>query len=224
MRVVPALLYAAAAAVPTRPISLRASRAPAASPPRILGAALLAHTFLIGMQTVQAGHAPLVGTTAAVSAFVWLLGLSYLYVELASEERSMGVFVTSLLALLAIIPALDPSVSPRPARAAEPAVHDPHRERALRLRQLRAGLGARAHLRPAVQGDQARSTWVSSTRACRPCRCSTAMNGRAVTVGWLFLTARHRDRRLLGDAGRGLARSARAGDDGRRSQDPGRRS
>ena len=35
---------------------------------------VLAHTFLIGMQTVQAGHAPLVGTSAAISAFVWLLG------------------------------------------------------------------------------------------------------------------------------------------------------
>ena len=47
------------------------------------------------MQTVQVGHAPLVGTTAAVSAFVWLLGLAYLYVELTTDERAMGVLVTS---------------------------------------------------------------------------------------------------------------------------------
>jgi pimeloyl-ACP methyl ester carboxylesterase len=52
------------------------------------------------MQTVQAGHAPLVGTTAAVSAFVWLLGLAYLYLELSFDERSMGPFVTILLVAL----------------------------------------------------------------------------------------------------------------------------
>src|SRR5918995_4869738 len=76
----------------------------------LLGAAILAHTFIIGMQTVQAGHAPLVGTTAAVSAFVWLLGLAYLYVELTTSERAMGVLVTALLAALYVIPALDPGV------------------------------------------------------------------------------------------------------------------
>ena len=53
------------------------------------------------MQTVHVGHAPLVGTTAAISAFVWLLGLSYLYVELTTDERAMGVFVTLLAVLLA---------------------------------------------------------------------------------------------------------------------------
>src|SRR6478672_1634685 len=80
----------------------------------LLGAAVLAHTFLIGMQTVQVGHAPLVGTTAAVSAFVWLLGLAYLYVELTTDERAMGVLVSIMLAVLYIIPALDPHVSSRP--------------------------------------------------------------------------------------------------------------
>jgi hypothetical protein len=39
-----------------------ASQRPSAAP--------LAHTFLIGMQTMEAGYAPLVGTTAAVSASV----------------------------------------------------------------------------------------------------------------------------------------------------------
>ena len=33
----------------------------------LLGGAVLAHTFLIGMQTMQAGYAPLVGTTAALA-------------------------------------------------------------------------------------------------------------------------------------------------------------
>ena len=64
----------------------------------LLAAGVVAHTFLIGMQTVQAGYAPLVGTTAAISAFVWLLGLAYLYVELTTDERAMGMFVSALLA------------------------------------------------------------------------------------------------------------------------------
>ena len=111
---VPLLFYAAAAAAYVAHFAWR-DPASAGSRPRCSAAALLAHTFLIGMQTVQAGHAPLVGTTAAISAFVWLLGLSYLYVELTTDERSMGVFVAVLLVALDIIPALDPDVTPRPA-------------------------------------------------------------------------------------------------------------
>ena len=46
----------------------------------------LAHTFVIGMQTMQVGHIPLVGTTGAVSAFVWLLALAYLYTEMTTDD------------------------------------------------------------------------------------------------------------------------------------------
>jgi len=109
----PAVLYAAAAAAylanfaQPKPGLGRAATT-------LLGAGVLAHTFLIGMQTVQAGYAPLVGTTAAVSAFVWLLGLAYLYIELSTDERAMGAFVTVLMAALAILPALNPGVESRP--------------------------------------------------------------------------------------------------------------
>src|SRR3954470_8226114 len=113
MHLLPLLLYAAAAAAYVAHFAWRDVRV-GRTATALLGAGVLAHTFLIGMQTVEAGHAPLVGTTAAISAFVWLLGLSYLYVELTSEERSMGVFVAILLVLLEIIPALDPTIPPRP--------------------------------------------------------------------------------------------------------------
>jgi len=86
----PFALYAAAAATYLLHFSKRDPKTGRRAT-GLLGAALLAHTFLIGMQTMKAGYAPLVGTTAAVSAFVWLLGLAYLYVELTSEERAMGV-------------------------------------------------------------------------------------------------------------------------------------
>src|SRR5258708_18510895 len=107
----PSALYAAAAAAYFANFSRpdpRTGRIGTA----LLGGAVLAHTFLIGMQTVEAGYAPLVGTTAAVSAFVWLLGLAYLYVELTTDERAMGAFVTVLLALLAAPPAPHPPGGP----------------------------------------------------------------------------------------------------------------
>src|SRR5579872_6007030 len=93
----PVVLYFAAAGAYLAHFSRRDQRSGRLAT-ALLGAAVLSHTFLIGMQTVQAGYAPLVGTTAAVSAFVWLLGLAYLYVELTTDERAMGLFVTILLA------------------------------------------------------------------------------------------------------------------------------
>jgi ABC-type transport system involved in cytochrome c biogenesis permease subunit len=113
MHLVPLVFYAAAAAAYLTHFAWRDPRVGRLAT-AILGGGILAHTFLIGMQTVQVGHAPLVGTTAAVSAFVWLLGLSYLYIEVTTDERTMGVFVVPLIVALYIIPGLDPAVSPRP--------------------------------------------------------------------------------------------------------------
>jgi ABC-type transport system involved in cytochrome c biogenesis permease subunit len=70
----------------------------------LLAAAALAHTFVIGMATMELGHAPFVGAGGAVSAFVWLLSLAYLYTEMATGERAMGVFVAPLLVVLQILP------------------------------------------------------------------------------------------------------------------------
>ena len=74
----------------------------------------LAHTFVIGMQTMQVGHIPLVGTTGAVSAFVWLLALAYLYTEMTTDERAMGIFIVPLMVLLQVIPAITNTVASRP--------------------------------------------------------------------------------------------------------------
>src|SRR5205814_4748644 len=113
MHLLPLLLYAAAAAAYIAHFAWRDPRVGRLAT-GLLAGGVLAHTYLIGMQTVQAGHAPLVGTSAAISAFVWLLGLSYLYVELTTTERSMGAFVAVLLTGLEIIPAFDDTLSPRP--------------------------------------------------------------------------------------------------------------
>src|SRR5919198_4733556 len=110
----PLVLYAAAAAAYIAHFAKRDPRVGRIAS-SLLAGGVLAHTFVIGMQTVEAGYAPLVGTTAAISAFVWLLGLAYLYVELTTDERAMGAFVTVLLAVLALLPALHAAdVEPRP--------------------------------------------------------------------------------------------------------------
>src|SRR5437762_5822505 len=119
MHLLPLLLYAAAAAAYIAHFAWRDPRVGRLAT-GLLAGGVLAHTFLIGMQTVQAGYAPLVGTGAAISAFVWLLGLSYLYVELTSDERAMGALVATLLAALSILPALNPVVDPRPALLRSP--------------------------------------------------------------------------------------------------------
>jgi ABC-type transport system involved in cytochrome c biogenesis permease subunit len=69
---------------------------------------------VLGMLTVQAGYVPLAGQGAAVSAFLWLLALTYLYVELTTGERAMGLFIAPLVALLYIVPLTSPGLPPRP--------------------------------------------------------------------------------------------------------------
>ena len=71
----------------------------------LLVLAAFAHTFVIGMETMRVGHVPFASATSAISTFVWLLALSYLYVELTTGERAMGVFILPLLVVLQAIPA-----------------------------------------------------------------------------------------------------------------------
>jgi ABC-type uncharacterized transport system permease subunit len=80
-----------------------------------LVAAALAHTFVIGMQTMEAGHIPITSATPFVSTFVWLLALAYLYLEMTTDERAMGVLILPLLVGLQTIPALNPVVEERAA-------------------------------------------------------------------------------------------------------------
>ncbi len=81
----------------------------------LLVAAALAHTFVIGMETMRAGQIPIAGTTSAISTFVWLLALAYLYTEMTTDERAMGAFILPLLVVFQFIPALWPIVrSPDP--------------------------------------------------------------------------------------------------------------
>jgi len=186
MHLVPLVFYAAAAAAYLTHFAWRDPRAGRLAT-AILGGGVLAHTFLIGMQTVHAGHAPLVGTTAALSAFVWLLGLSYLYIELTTEERAMGVFVAPLLLALDLIPALDPVVSPRPPLLQSPlfTLHVVSMLFAYASFALAFVLGVTYVL----LFKEIKAKHLGFFYARLPSlQVLDAMNGRVVTIGWLFLT------------------------------------
>ena len=79
----------------------------------LLVAAILAHTFLVGMQTMDAGHVPVTNASSAISTFVWLLALAYLYTEMTTDERAMGAFITPLLVVLQFIPVVNPGIEDR---------------------------------------------------------------------------------------------------------------
>jgi ABC-type uncharacterized transport system permease subunit len=52
---------------------------------------------------------PVAGATPAISTFVWLLALAYLYTELTTDERAMGIFILPLIVALQAIPAIRPA-------------------------------------------------------------------------------------------------------------------
>src|SRR5215210_115902 len=79
----------------------------------LLVAAALTHTFVVGMQTMEAGHVPVTNASSAISTAVWLIALAYLYTEMTTDERAMGTFILPLLIGLQILPVLHPGVEDR---------------------------------------------------------------------------------------------------------------
>ena len=124
---------------------------------------------------------------AAISAFVWLLGLSYLYIELTSDERSMGVFVAVLLVALDVIPALDPTVGDGPPVLADPlfTIHVMSMLFAYASFALACVLGITYVL--LFKEIKAKQLGFFYTRL-PSLQVLDVMNGRAITVGWIFLT------------------------------------
>jgi ABC-type transport system involved in cytochrome c biogenesis permease subunit len=182
----PVLLYAAAAGAYLANF-VRRDALTGRSATALLGAGVLAHTFHIGMQTMEAGYAPLVGTTAAISAFVWLLALAYLYLELTTDERAMGVFVATLLAALAVLPALNPGLETRPALLRSPlfTVHILTVLFAYASFALACVLG----ITYVLLFKEIKAKDLGFFYARLPSlQTLDVMNGRAIVVGWIFLT------------------------------------
>ena len=149
--------------------------------------AALTHTFVIGMQTMQVGHIPFVGTTGAVSAFVCLLALAYLYTEMMTDERAMGVFVVPLMALLQVIPAVTNSVAERPPVLDSPwfAIH----VLALLFAYASFALACVVGVTYVLLFKELKAKHLGFFYARLPSlQVLDLMNSRAVAVGWSFLT------------------------------------
>jgi ABC-type transport system involved in cytochrome c biogenesis permease subunit len=152
-----------------------------------LAGAALAHTFVIGMQTMEAGHVPIAGTTQAISTFVWLLAIAYLYMEMTTEERALGVFIVPLLVALQAIRALNPVVERRVPVLESPwfGVHVASLLFAYASFALACVIGITYVL--LFKEIKAKHLGVFYTRL--PSLDSLdLMNARTVTFGWVFLT------------------------------------
>ena len=149
--------------------------------------AAFAHTFVIGMETMRVGHVPFAGATSAISTFVWLLALSYLYIEFTTGERSMGVFILPLLVALQAIPALSPTLE-EPSPLLEGAwfgVHVSSLLFAYASFALACVLGITYVLQ--FKEIKAKDLGFFYDRL-PPLQVLDEMNLRAVKIGWLFLT------------------------------------
>src|SRR5262249_33412634 len=154
----------------------------------LLVAAALAHTFVIGMLTMEAGHVPIAGATSVISTFVWLLALSYLYTEMTTEERAMGVFILPLLVALQAIPAsFRPRVEPRAPVLQSPwfGVHVSSLLFAYASFALACVIGVTYVL--LFKEIKAKHLGFFYTRL-PSLQVLDRMNQRAIMIGWIFLT------------------------------------
>ena len=148
---------------------------------------VLVHTFVIGMQTMQVGHIPLVGTTGAISAFVWLLALAYLYTEMTTDERAMGIFIVPLMVILQLIPAITNEVSARPP-VLESRWFELHVS-SLLVAYASFALACVISITYVLLFKELKGKHLGVFYARLPSlQVLDVMNSRAVTFGWIFLT------------------------------------
>jgi ABC-type transport system involved in cytochrome c biogenesis permease subunit len=153
----------------------------------LLIAAALSHTFVIGMQTMEAGHVPVSGATSAISTFVWLLALAYLYTEMTTDERAMGVFILPLLVALQTIPAIRPDVENHAAVLRGPlfGVH----VSSLLFAYASFALACVIGITYVLLFKEIKAKHLGFFYARLPSlQVLDRMNQRAIVIGWVFLT------------------------------------
>jgi ABC-type transport system involved in cytochrome c biogenesis permease subunit len=154
----------------------------------LLVAAALTHTFVIGMQTMEAGHIPVAGATSAISTFVWLLALAYLYTEMTTDERAMGVFILPLLVVLAAIPAIHPTIEEHTAVLQGPlfGIH----VSSLLFAYASFAIACVIGITYALLFKEIKAKHLGFFYARLPSlQVLDQMNQRAIVIGWIFLTA-----------------------------------
>lgn len=187
MPLVPLVLYALALAAYVWHFWRRAP-AVGRTATTLLVAAALAHTFIIGMETMRVGHVPIAGATSAISMFVWLLALAYLYTEMTTDERAMGVFILPLLVALQAIPAFKPaSDEPAPVLLSSPlfGVH----VSSLLFAYASFALACVIGITYVLLFKEIKAKHLGFFYARLPSlQVLDHMNQRAIIVGWSFLT------------------------------------
>ena len=154
----------------------------------LLVAGALAHTFVIGMQTMEAGHVPFAGTTQAISTFVWLLALAYLYVEVTTDERGLGVFVLVIIVALQMVPAVrGPAVEPQSPVLAHPLFWT--HVSALLGAYASFGLAAVIGITYVLQFKEIKAKHLVFFFTRLPSlQVLDVMNSRTVLIGWVLMT------------------------------------
>jgi ABC-type transport system involved in cytochrome c biogenesis permease subunit len=147
----------------------------------------LAHTFVVGMQTMEVGHVPVTSKASAISTFVWLLALAYLYAEMTTDERAMGTFILPLAVGLQSIPAFNPGVEARAEVLQGPlfGVHVSSLLFAYASFALAGVIGLTYVL--LFKEIKAKHLGFFYTRL-PSLQVLDSMNYRAIVIGWVFLT------------------------------------
>jgi len=186
LNTLPLLLYAAAGVAYAIHFARRDSAIGRAATTLLLFGALV-HTFVIGMQTMEVRHLPFANFSRAVSSFVWLLTLSYLYLELTTDERSMGVFILPVIIGLQLIPVLHPGVE-----RADPVLDSPWfwvHVSSLLFAYASFALAGVLGVTYMLQFKEIKKKHLGYFYTRLPSlQILDIMNSRAVTVGLVFLT------------------------------------
>ena len=186
MNLLPLILYAAAGIAYAVHFARRdAGAGRTATTLLLLG--VLSHTFVIGMQTMEVRHVPFANPSRAVATFVWLLTLSYLYLELTTDERSMGVFVLPIIIGLQLIPVLNPGVENK-----DPVLDSPWfwvHVASLLFAYASFGLAGVLGVTYVLQFKEIKKKHLGYFYMRLPSlQILDRMNSRATATGWTFLT------------------------------------
>jgi len=186
MNAVPLALYAAAFVgyalhfARRTPVSARLATT-------MLAAATLAHTFIVGMRTMEVGQVPVFDATSAISMFVWLLAVAYLYTEVTTDERAMGVFILPLILALQAIPAFKTATDVRSPVLRGPlfGIH----VSSLLFAYASFALAFVIGLTYVLLFKEIKTKHLGVFYARLPSlQVLDQMNQRAIVVGWVFLT------------------------------------
>ena len=186
MNTIPLLLYLAAGILYGAHFATRDETA-GRSATAVLTVGAVAHSFVIGMQTMAAGHVPVAGVAQAISAFVLLLALGYLHLELTTGERALGVVIAPLLVLLQLLRAVSPVVERRIPVLESPwfAVHVASLLFAYACLALAFGVG----LTYVLLFKEIKAKQLGYFYSRLPALESLdLMNARTIVIGWVFMT------------------------------------